>query len=151
MLKKKVSKIFDYPDMNAKVEITAYIHKVSYMDIQERKSKAVNFLKAVNKKDREALLDAFNEGNYGKILGNIEDIGAVRDLLHTLEQNILICTHDSIIVKQIPTNGDLPEIFEGKQAEKELAKEHIEWLAEECIAVNPELFNSAGIEKKKNN
>jgi len=149
LLKKRIEKTFDYPDMNAKVSIVAYVHKVSYRDAQERKRKAINFLKAVNKSDREKLINALNARNIGVVLANIEDMNAVSDLLGSLEENIRLCLKDSLEIIATDESG-VEEKLIGQAAEKGLLKDQIDWLAQECIAVNPELFNPGILEKKKN-
>ena len=149
MLKKQVSKVFEYPDMNATITVRAFIHKISYRDVQEKKNKAINFLKSVNKEDMEALIDAFEAGNLGRIMSNINDPTAFSNLLGNLEENIRLCVKDTLEV-EVKDNDGVKNIC-GIDAEGYMYEDSEKWLGRECSKVNPELFHSGIIEEKKKN
>jgi len=149
MLKKKISKEFDLKDFNAKAEVTAFIHKISYREVQEKKKKTLAFLKSIPKCDREKLFDAITSGNIGKVLSLMDDFEMISKFLNNVHENVRLCIRDTLEIKIIDESGE-GEVFKDAWDNKDcpITKEINDWIDEQCIALNPELFNAQILEKK---
>ena len=152
MLRKKISKTFKIPEFDATVELSAYLHNVSYSCMQSKKRKSLDFLNKLSKNDRAVMYDVSKSGIISDAIINIDDVDALIKAFKDSAENVRMCVRDTLEMIVTDQEGN-KETYLNEQAwdnaESPLNDEMVKWLESECTKAYPELFSTAVHEKKK--